>query len=100
MRLLLYNIRYGTGHKNGYHLPLPFAGFFKRTTVNLQRIINFIASVNPDIVEFDASCFDGCYVTGDVTEAYLARLEGQRNGDIPMTPAPATRQLDLNLAAS
>jgi len=50
MRLLLYNIRYGTGHKNGYHLPLPFAGFFKRTSVNLQRIINFIASVNPDIV--------------------------------------------------
>ncbi len=50
MRLLLYNIRYGTGHGNGYHLPLPFAGFFKRTSVNLQRIINFIASVNPDIV--------------------------------------------------
>lgn len=50
MRLLLYNIRYGTGHKNGYHLPLPFAGFFKKTSVNLQRIINFIASVNPDIV--------------------------------------------------
>lgn len=50
MRLLLYNIRYGTGHKNGYHLPLPFAGFFKKTSVNLQRIINFIASINPDIV--------------------------------------------------
>jgi amidophosphoribosyltransferase len=49
-------------------------------------------SVNPAIEAFDASCFDGCYVTGDVTEAYLARLEGQRNGDIPMTPAPATRQ--------
>jgi endonuclease/exonuclease/phosphatase family metal-dependent hydrolase len=50
MRLLLYNIRYGTGSGNGYHLPLPFAGFFKRTSVNLQRIINFIGSVNPDIV--------------------------------------------------
>lgn len=50
MRLLLYNIRYGTGHNNRYHLPLPFAGFFKRTTVNLQRIITFIATVNPDIV--------------------------------------------------
>jgi endonuclease/exonuclease/phosphatase family metal-dependent hydrolase len=50
MRLLLYNIRYGTGHRNGYHLPVPFAGFFKHTTVNLQRIINFIGSINPDIV--------------------------------------------------
>ncbi len=50
MRLLLYNIRYGTGHQNGYHLPLPFAGFFKRTTVNLDRIINFIGTINPDIV--------------------------------------------------
>lgn len=60
MRLLLYNIRYGTGHKNGYHLPLPFAGFFKRTAVNLQRIINFIASVNPDIlalVEVDTGSY-------------------------------------------
>lgn len=50
MRFLLYNIRYGTGHQNGYHRPLPFAGFFKRTQTNLQRIINFIGSVNPDIV--------------------------------------------------
>lgn len=50
MRLLLYNIRYATGHGGGYHLPLPFAGFFKRTAINLQRIINFISSVDPDIV--------------------------------------------------
>lgn len=60
MRLLVYNIRYGTGHKNGYHLPLPFAGLFKRTSVNLQRIINFIASVNPDIaalVEVDSGSY-------------------------------------------
>ena len=67
---------------------------------DLMDLIAAIKLVNPAISEFDASCFNGCYVTGDVTEAYLARLEGQRNGDIPMTPAPATRQLDLNLAAS
>jgi len=67
---------------------------------DLPDLIAAVRSVNPAIEEFDASCFNGAYVTGDVTEAYLARLEGQRNGDIPMTPAPATRQLDLNLAAS
>jgi amidophosphoribosyltransferase len=67
---------------------------------DLSDLVAAIRSINPAIEEFDSSCFDGCYVTGDVTEAYLARLEGQRNGDIPMTPTPATRQLDLNLAAS
>lgn len=64
MRLLLYNIRYGTGHKEGYHLPLPFAGFFKRTTVNLQRIISFIGAVNPDIValvEVDSGSYRSGY---------------------------------------
>ena len=50
MRLLMYNIRYATGHKNRYHLPVPYAGFFKKTNVNLQSIINFIGSINPDIV--------------------------------------------------
>jgi endonuclease/exonuclease/phosphatase family metal-dependent hydrolase len=64
MRLLLYNIRYGTGHRKGYHLPIPFAGFFKRTSVNLQRIINFISSVNPDIialVEVDSGSYRSEY---------------------------------------
>ena len=50
MRLLLYNIRYGTGHKKGFHLPIPYAGFFKKTTANLQRIISFIRTVDPDII--------------------------------------------------
>jgi amidophosphoribosyltransferase len=67
---------------------------------DLSDLISAVRSVNPAIEQFDASCFDGCYVTGDVTEAYLARLEGQRNGEIPMTPAPATRQMDLNLATT
>ncbi|MGW8194680.1 MAG: endonuclease/exonuclease/phosphatase family protein [Desulforhopalus sp.] len=65
MRLLLYNIRYGTGHRNGYHLPIPFAGFFKKTTFNLQRIINFISSINPDIValvEVDSGSYRCDYV--------------------------------------
>ncbi|KXZ51400.1 hypothetical protein GPECTOR_12g362 [Gonium pectorale] len=31
--------------------------------------------LNPDIRDFDASCFNGCYVTGDIDEAYLQKLE-------------------------
>jgi endonuclease/exonuclease/phosphatase family metal-dependent hydrolase len=50
MRFLLYNIRYATGHKNRYHLPVPYAGFFKHTRDNLDQIIAFIRSVNPDVI--------------------------------------------------
>ena len=64
---------------------------------DLSDLIAAIQSVNPAIERFDASCFDGCYVTGDVTEDYLARLEGQR-GSSPATPA--TPQMDLNLATA
>ncbi|KAG2423720.1 hypothetical protein HXX76_015110 [Chlamydomonas incerta] len=31
--------------------------------------------LNPDIKDFDASCFTGTYVTGDIDEAYLQKLE-------------------------
>jgi len=50
MRFLFYNIRYCTGHGAGYHLPLPFSGFFKRTENQLEQIVQFIRSINPDIV--------------------------------------------------
>ena len=50
MRFLLYNIRYATGHGMGYHLPLPFSGFFRQTTNKLNQIVEFIESVRPDII--------------------------------------------------
>jgi len=65
---------------------------------DMNDLIAAVRSVNPRIERFDASCFDGCYVTGDVTEDYLARLEGQRDGASPQ--APATPQMDLNLATT
>ncbi|HHC71824.1 MAG TPA: amidophosphoribosyltransferase [Thiotrichales bacterium] len=34
---------------------------------------------NPELSRFDASVFDGKYVTGDVDEGYLAALEAARN---------------------
>lgn len=36
--------------------------------------------LNPSIKQFDASCFDGKYVTGDIDEAYITRLEGEGRG--------------------
>ena len=50
MRFLLYNIRYGTGHGLGYHLPLPFTGFFKQTGGTLEQIVSFIRTVEPDVI--------------------------------------------------
>ena len=45
-----------------------------------------IGSLNPNITEFDASCFDGVYVTGDITAADIARMGASRvvsSGDDP-----------------
>ncbi|MBY4596174.1 amidophosphoribosyltransferase [Ottowia caeni] len=37
-----------------------------------------IGSLNPAIHGFDASCFDGQYVTGDITDGDIARMNEQR----------------------
>ncbi len=50
LRLLLYNIRYATGSGKRFNLPLPGAGYLKRTDANLQRIMEFIRETDPDLV--------------------------------------------------
>lgn len=67
---------------------------------DLSDLIEAVQAVNPAIKQFDSSCFNGQYITGDVSEDYLARLEGQRNGVIPVVPSPPTRQMGLNLASN
>ncbi|GAB3625439.1 Amidophosphoribosyltransferase [Pandoraea terrae] len=37
-----------------------------------------VRDINPALGDFDSSCFDGKYITGDVTPAYLDRLEQSR----------------------
>jgi amidophosphoribosyltransferase len=39
-----------------------------------------VGSLNPAIADFDASCFDGVYVTGDITSDDLTRLGAARGG--------------------
>jgi amidophosphoribosyltransferase len=39
-----------------------------------------IGQLNPAIKGFDASCFDGVYVTGDITLADIERLNANRVG--------------------
>jgi endonuclease/exonuclease/phosphatase family metal-dependent hydrolase len=60
MRLLLYNIRYGAGIGKRLHVPIPYIGYFKRTNGNLKQIVEFIKSINPDIIgliEVDSGSF-------------------------------------------
>lgn len=40
----------------------------------LEDLKRSISDVNPKLVNFDASCFDGKYITGDVTREYLNSL--------------------------
>ena len=47
---------------------------------NLDALKRSVQSLNPHLTVFEASCFDGCYITGDVDEYYLQAIEKQRNG--------------------
>jgi amidophosphoribosyltransferase len=40
----------------------------------LDALIAAVGALNPAIKRFDCSCFDGIYVTGDVTPEYLERV--------------------------
>jgi amidophosphoribosyltransferase len=41
---------------------------------DLDALIEAVRSLNPGIKQFDCSCFDGVYVTGDVSPEYLGRV--------------------------
>src|SRR3954447_18049080 len=65
---------------------------------DLQDLIDAVRQTNPKLVHFETSCFDGHYVTGDITTDYLRAIETQRDAgrDSGEDEQP---QLDLNLAA-
>lgn len=46
---------------------------------DLEDLIAASNEGNPDVAEFDCAVFNGEYVTGDVDEEYLARLDAARN---------------------
>ncbi|MEQ1836086.1 MAG: amidophosphoribosyltransferase [Candidatus Nitrotoga sp.] len=58
-----------------------------------------VRKTNQDIKYFDASCFDGDYITGDITLEYLDAIEAAReNGKV--NTDDDVNQLDLDLAAN
>ncbi len=56
-----------------------------------------VRKANPNITNFDASCFDGHYITGDITPNYLDGVESQRGGSDANRPTDDD-QLELDLA--
>jgi len=65
---------------------------------DIDSLVRLLGEANQQIDGFEASCFTGCYLTGDITPAYLDALQASR-GAAPQHPA-AQRQLDLTLAES
>jgi amidophosphoribosyltransferase len=67
---------------------------------DLQDLKDAITEAEPGLTHFDASVFDGIYVTGDITEEYLDTLERQRNDAAKHTEDVAshiTRNLSAHL---
>ena len=57
-----------------------------------------ISEMNPALKNFEASCFDGHYITGDITQEYLDRIELARKTPKPAVEDAVRSQLNLNLA--
>lgn len=75
---------------------------------NVDDLIAIGKSMNKSIETFDAACFDGHYVTGDITDAYLKTLEDKGRGSgrtragersNPAQPAKATTVVAAMAAA-
>jgi amidophosphoribosyltransferase len=63
---------------------------------DLDALVEDVRSVNPAVTSFEASCFSGVYVTGDITPEYLRGVEASRR-DGEQQAALAENQLDLDL---
>ncbi len=67
---------------------------------DLDALKEAVRTVNPKLTSFEASCFDGHYVTGDVTSDYLHVIEARRDAARDSGEDAEGAQLDLNLVAT
>jgi amidophosphoribosyltransferase len=65
---------------------------------SIEDMKRAVTDVAPHINSFEASCFDGHYITGDVTPEYLDHIEFKRQHSID-SDAESRSQLNLNLAS-
>ena len=65
---------------------------------SLEDLKSNITKENSSLNSFDCSCFNGEYVTGDIDEAYLNKIELRRSENITNEESSnPSSQLDLNL---
>ena len=63
-----------------------------------QTLEDLIASVrfeDSEVKAFDTSCFSGDYVTNDVTQAYLQKIELKRNDTAKMKEEKLRKQIEI-----
>jgi len=67
---------------------------------DLDALIASVREANPALTQFETSCFDGRYITGDVTSEYLALVESSRPSRRESEDDASDNggQLDLNAA--
>jgi amidophosphoribosyltransferase len=65
---------------------------------DVEALKRSISDINPLLRNFEASCFDGHYITGDISRDYLDRLELARKNPKPALEDMVRSQLNLNLA--
>ena len=69
---------------------------------DLDALLEDVRACNPAVQNFDASCFDGKYITGGVSAEYLAGIEANRHdGETRMAgggESNESHQLDLGLS--
>ncbi len=65
---------------------------------DLESLKAAVRAANPKLMHFEASCFDGKYITGDVTADYLSQLACERDvtrGDVDAEVSEATESLSI-----
>src|SRR3954465_1027460 len=67
---------------------------------DLDALKDAVRRVNPRLTSFETSCFDGVYITGDITSDYLQKIENRRDAARDSGDDGDAGQLDLNLATA
>ena len=57
----------------------------------------WVQMVNPEITQFETSCFTGEYITGDISKDYLISVEGERNDEQISSVLQSKSTLDLDV---
>jgi len=67
---------------------------------DLDALSHAVSKVSPAVNSFETSCFNGHYITGDITPEYLQAIESQRNSNHSVLQTKPNSQLDLSLVFS